>query len=702
MKLLDAQRASVYLAVGSAFAAVISSGEVPPALALAIGAAYAASFVVGERTAGRGVAAWNVGLIGALGYLALNVVTGQSDLVLAASIFLMLVALHRLYNRRSVGDYAFLHLASLLMLAAGAALSSQVVYGACFLTFAVSMGWSVTLTLLRQEIESEGVRTGAREHAAAILDDDRFVSSRLLAGLGGVAVAALVMASAVFAIFPRVSFGMIRRASLAAQRTGFTGRVELGGAGRIKDDPQVALRIRPVGGEPRTESLERYWRGTTLDRYDGRSWSDSFRGRQAVELNGAGLWALGESHASGAADEALEVSFAHRSSSGVLFTTGKPVSARWVQPEGLAPVQELPTLQRGAQGDLTFWRAKEGEVRYLLRTTPTPAAEPIRGLGTEYPPWVREHFLALPPLDPRVEALADELTKGLEPAAAAFAVEARLKSMRYTMELGGVHGDDPLATFLFDAKAGHCEYFATAMAVLLRKAGVPTRVVTGYYGGRLVESGGYYAVREGDAHAWVEVYFPTRGWVTFDPTPPHAREAQLGGAYASFQLWLDGVRTAWQTTVVSYDLDAQLKAVDGAVKLFSEATERFSAGASSPGEVPWRAILRALGALVVLASPLGWWLWRRSRRRATAEVLTRARANAARLHGALVKRLARRGLVVRPSWTPREIAAETRKLGLESSDRVSALFERYGATRFGARPFEDAELAALLVEVARL
>ena len=85
-------------------------------------------------------------------------------------------------------------------------------------------------------------------------------------------------------------------------------------------------------------------------------------------------------------------------------------------------------------------------------------------------------------------------------------------------------GPDPVADFLFNVKAGHCEYFATAMAVMLRTRGVVARVVNGFLPGEYNEAAGAYTVRQSDAHSWVEVYFPeTRSWVTFDPTPSAGR-----------------------------------------------------------------------------------------------------------------------------------------------------------------------------------
>ena len=102
----------------------------------------------------------------------------------------------------------------------------------------------------------------------------------------------------------------------------------------------------------------------------------------------------------------------------------------------------------------------------------------------------------------------------------AVAIERFLRSRyAYTLKLSGKPGDDPLAHFLFETHAGHCEYFASAMTIMLRTLGIPSREVNGFLPGEYNDLAGDYIVRASDAHSWVEVYFPGTGWVTFDPTP---------------------------------------------------------------------------------------------------------------------------------------------------------------------------------------
>ena len=110
---------------------------------------------------------------------------------------------------------------------------------------------------------------------------------------------------------------------------------------------------------------------------------------------------------------------------------------------------------------------------------------------------------------------------------------------------------DPIANFLFERKQGHCEYFASSMAVMLRTLGIPSRVVNGFRTDEFNDITGNYVVRAKDAHAWVEAYFPGYGWQTFDPTPAGNRGTPQG--WARLALYVDAMASFWRDWIVSYD-----------------------------------------------------------------------------------------------------------------------------------------------------
>src|SRR5207237_8669027 len=120
-------------------------------------------------------------------------------------------------------------------------------------------------------------------------------------------------------------------------------------------------------------------------------------------------------------------------------------------------------------------------------------------------------------------------------------------------------GPDPLADFVFNVKQGHCEYFAAALAVMLRTQGIASRVVNGFLPGEYNETAGAYTVRQSDAHSWVEVYFPqTNSWVTFDPTPSAGRTShERTGLAGIFSKYSEAIELMWFQYVVAYDKQEQ-------------------------------------------------------------------------------------------------------------------------------------------------
>jgi transglutaminase-like putative cysteine protease len=689
--LVSAQRDAAFLAAAAGLFAVLVSGELSRPVTVVVLIAFVAAYFVGERVAGQGVVAWNVGIVAALVWLGANVAIGASDIIVATSTFAVLLVIHRLFNRRGVRDYALLHLISLLMIAGGAALSAELAFGLAFLVFAVASTWSLTLTLLRAEIEEEARANQVSDGGASTLQSTRLVSPRLLGGLGGLALAALCVAALVFVLFPRVSFGLWQRRGAGGPRVGFSEQVQLGQVGRIKDDPRVAFRVRFPGAARVGDTLDTYWRGATFDTFDGHGWSDRAPSGRPLRQRRDGWYELGPR--SERAVE-LDVELVSSPESTTLFTTGLAEAVR-VLPRNVAlRVVEGPRLLLDGQGDLTYAPAQAADLRYLLRAwlEGVPRVEEPGSKGED--PALFARHVALPALDPRIGKLAARLTADRPRPEAVRAIETYLREqMRYSLE-NAPAAADPLASFLFEAREGHCEYFATAMVVLLRSSGIPARLVTGFYGGRFVKRGEYFAVRQGDAHAWVEVHFPGAGWVTFDPTPASSRAAALETSYGRLQLWLDGLQTAWRSRVVDYDLMAQIQGVQGLLSVAKEAGERLQGASQLPRlQVAGRFLAGlALPAALVAALVFAW-----SRRRAPrpeqarSESQQRARA----LYLELDRRLAKRGVQRRPAQTPRELVAELHARGLPQAPLAARIVERYLSARFGTEPLGRDEYAAL-------
>ncbi len=303
----------------------------------------------------------------------------------------------------------------------------------------------------------------------------------------------------------------------AQERGGtFGNSLTLGGERNVTDSPvfQVAT------------SQGRYWRAVAFDTYDGRSWRNT--------ADGAAEYAAGEivPVASWRARKAISQTVEALAPIGdVLF--GAPEVAQadirlkaQVRPQaGALPIPAAATAPGALPVEFTQVRAEReldhGD-RYTFVSAVTDAAiQDLEQAGVNYPPEIVDRFIQLPPeFSPQVAGLAQALTAdATTPYAKAKAIETYLRTIPYNDAIPAPPaGVDPLEYFLFDIQQGYCDYYATAMAMMLRSVGVPARAVSGYAEGIYDPEAGVYFITERDAHTWVEVFFPEYGWIEFEPT----------------------------------------------------------------------------------------------------------------------------------------------------------------------------------------
>jgi hypothetical protein len=368
----------------------------------------------------------------------------------------------------------------------------------------------------------------------------------------------------------------------------------------------------------------------------------------------------------------------------VLTPHGWPLSVDFHKPGSTRPGSQR--LYRNASGDLFYQPVDGADLGYVVIVDrEEPDVRALRGRGQRYPPWLKADLEIPSDLNPRIVALARRLGSGKDPADAAVAIERWLTTaLRYTRDLSG-NVRDPVADFLFIRRAGHCELFSSAMVLMLRSLGIPARNVTGYFGGRRSDAG-YYAVRAGDAHSWVEVYFPDVGFVRFDPTPPSSRGSRQDGLWARAVLFWDALQQRWRVFIVDYDLISQAQAARRVAQLLAQAG-RTLAGKGSTDRLRSAAIgvaaVVAAAAIVVLARHL-----RMRRRPGVMPALTAAQRRAIRLWRVARSRLRRAGFAGGRSETAAEIARR-----VPAAARVAAA---YSAARWGGSDLSAKQARALL------
>ena len=296
----------------------------------------------------------------------------------------------------------------------------------------------------------------------------------------------------------------------------------LSGGSAISEELVMTIKtgeLPPIVSQTLTTNAPRYyWRSTIYDRYVGSGWVTSAVVPQKFSPETPLIPGL----LNGYRVVHLNVEMAETEGrlfwSGILFSTDIPFTAHWrVRPPSDLFAEQSDLLQAD------IFAASSAAASYQAETyLPIPTVEDLRNASTEYPDEIRERYFLLPrSLPQRVHDLAREITDGISnPYDKTKAIESYLRT-NYTYDLNippPPEASDVADYFLFDLQKGYCDYYATAMVVLARSAGIPARFVSGYSPGSYDAPNAQYIVRELNAHSWPEVYFPDIGWIEFEPT----------------------------------------------------------------------------------------------------------------------------------------------------------------------------------------
>lgn len=675
--------------------ALVSSGELNRWITVAVVLGLVAALAIPERFQDAKPMR-HLGVIAPVGLLTFQL----SRLVLGAPVLQLAVEFAaglqvvRLATRRGAAHDQQVVVLALLHLIAGTVLGGGLTYGLCFLGFLIVAPGALVLSHLRREVEGN-YRQGARDRTGLPVDVPRILRSRRVIGKQFLlftcllSVPIFLFTAVLFVMFPRVGLSLLLLNHGRPERMiGFSDKVDLGGVGKLRSDPTIAMRVEPselAENPPLRVAL--YLRGTAFDQYDGRTWSRSITQRTPADMNGSAVRIRRPPDVLKDAKLTIDL---EPIDPPVIFMPTDAVALRLVG-RGVTVIGPTTSVLAGPEGEFKYVSVEDRGLRYevFLAGKNEPPPRPMSAAE-------RTRYLSLPPdLPPRVAELARSWTESAKtPFARAAAVEAKLRSdYRYDLDSPSGAERNPLDHFLFESKRGHCEFYSTAMAVLLRTQGIPTRNVTGFVGGTFNRFGRYYAVRQGDAHSWVEVYVEGQGWMRFDPTPPSdaAPQSEITGVLAFMRDFVEAAAQRWNRHVVGYDLKQQ-------VSLFRSVRNRYasiresSKVADSLGS-PRRAWLFAAGILLI-AGGLYW--FRRTRKSAEEEKeppkpdeLGTQRVVA--LYRSLESVLVLLGVPRPPSVPPWAHALGLEALGHPAAGEVRELTRIYIEARFGGVQLEEAE-----------
>lgn len=679
-----ANELTTYLMVIIGYGALIATGE--------MGAVHIAILTVGiiislfwdETARPLGNAIWN-GLI--LAFLAFSLVEWfflEGGFVKAVVHFLGYVQMVRLLSRTGDRDTLWMHLVSFFQLTAAAILTLSMAFLIFFFLYTVMGTWALIIFTIKREAQRAKAEVGSE-----VARPSFFVASGL------VALSIFAVAMIIFFIIPRLGAGFFGWAYRGGQHaTGFRETVNIGDVGRIKEDKTTVMRVS-IRGEI-TPRPVLYWRGNTLDTFDGKSWSSAFAGSRQIFPDSDGTFRIIDEFKGEIIEQEI---YLEPIDSTMLFAASQPASFT-LKPQGSLRLDVLGRIAGIIEHGSDFWSLPlSGPIQDRIRYWATsdiydPDPETLRQSSDYVPSSIKIGYLDLPALEPRIGELARRITAN-QPTNYDKAVAVSdylLKNYRYSLNQPQQVPDDPLAYFLFERREGHCEYFATAMAVLLRLVGVPTRLVDGFQRGEWNDVDHYYRVRQSDAHSWVEVYFDDAGWVLFDPTPSasitYNRPQNMVSRIDQF---LDTWRYRWNRYIVDYNFDDQtettLRVRDRGAQVGSRFYQYLAALVKAARmSVPRMAMVIVF--FIVLMIAVAYWL-----SRGKSALVKRAKikeripdSEARRIYMKTIGALDKRGLGRQPALTPSEHARWVIKRKGPDWRNLEEMAELFGRLRFSGNP----------------
>jgi len=473
---------------------------------------------------------------------------------LLARMILILAAV-KLLQKKSDKDWIFLYLISFFEVLLAAGLSISPLYLASFVLYLLTTICAVVAFEIRKtsrEVWKEldtGQKTVKRNEVKKISGK----TSLLRLPITSFSLLLLMIALAVpmFFTLPRVGgAGLGNSANGLSGFTGFSSSMELGAIGQLKQNDAVVMRVRLDKANEKSFG-ELHWRGVALDSFDNKTWKKSESIYVEPHKKGERDFFLID-YPTNKSDLTIQTIYLEPIDSTVLFALARPVAVQG----------NFQTLLEDSEGALEFLRPGFERATYKVYSDQNlPSQAELRVDNGSYSD-KDNHYLEIPKnLDIRIEALTRQLTENSSNRYdKAKIVESYLQNnFGYTLDLKA-SGEQPLADFLFNIREGHCEYFATAMAVMLRTQGIATRIVNGFQEGEYNETADVYVVRQKNAHSWVEVYFPEKNaWIPFDPTPFAGQNdgTTSVGILGRFDSYAEALEMFWIQYFVSFDNQEQ-------------------------------------------------------------------------------------------------------------------------------------------------
>lgn len=680
--------------VTSGYFAVVGSGylDAPTSVLTAAGLILRGLLVTGVlrfEISGRLVTAATLAYFG---FYALDYASLSGEFITATVHLVFFVTVLKILTARTSRDHVFVAAIAFSELLAASILSTN-------FTFFVFLGLFMLFAVAT--FASGEIRRSIRRPRHCARGGLRHLHWRLAALSTSAALGILVLTAGMFFLLPRTARAAFQH--FVPQRfhiPGFSNEMRLGEIGEIQQRGDAVMHVRVGPGSP---AFPQKWRGNALSYFDGQRWYNPPQAGELVRAD-AGLLTLADPPQLRRKGRriAYEV-WLNSLTSDTLFLAGIPEYLRFSAPGA--------TVIRSSTGGVRLGSGMTDGLHYGANAF----LDEIGEINDPYPGRISEGDkltnVMLHGTDARVISLAQQITQGQNSTEAkARAVQSYLQqNYKYTLELPSHTVADPLAYFLFERRKGHCEYFASAMAVMLRAINVPARVAEGFQSGVYNPLTGWYLIRASDAHAWVEAWIDGRGWTTFDPTPP-AADVPLMSLWTRLGFYIDAAETFWHEWVLNYDLERQLVLASNVevssrglwLRWFDAIRSQLASGTAAAGALAKRYGVGAVLAVVVLL--LVWILaprfreWRNARRRLRQAGRGAAVASDATLLYTRMLGLLRRRGIEKTFWTtPAEFSGQLP--ASEIARLVAEFTSAYNDLRFGGNGASAPRMIALLEKI---
>jgi len=727
---------------GIGFAMLLLAGQISPLAAILFGIAYAMAFH--PRFFMHGI--FSAAQVNSLSWFYLPVFLGDmffgSHSFVSATLHLILaMLLLKIYQEKADRDYFQIILLTFLLVLAASSLTINFSFFLGFLLFLLTCLAALITFEIRRNLRSQGqtdnkirlgpARTPLPTKGASSYSEmqpldgrdsplprpagsqcnfplaEQSKAGRAIFLLSFLSMAAITAGSTLFFFaLPRFGTGYFSRVqNRFSALSGFNDQIRLGGIGRIQLDTSVVMRIQVLEGK--RLSPETRWRGVALDYFDGRSWMKRVRAKP-VYFPSSRQFSIQEPLGPG--EKISYQVLMEPGDTNYIFTLRQIIRLEGklfplvYDPADQSLLARPHANQRlGYRGD--SWREKG----------PVPPEKQIP-LSNLY----QAQYLQLPSLDNRIPALARQVAGTGDSAAQAVRIEQYFqKNFTYSLDAADLDRPQPLPAFLFESRKGHCEYFATAMAVLLRTLGIPSRVVNGFQPGEFNEVAEDYIIRGSDAHSWVEAFLPERGWQPFDPTPGSTIPPQRSAVFKALYSYWDALELFWGQWILPYDdvLQASLFSDLQSLSLRwgHQGRNFFQERLKNGGQSLWDQLRKATthfnrhwilwAVLLVLASLIVWgffflrrfFSWRIFLVRSQTQFGT---SRAIQIYRKMLYILRKKGKLKPPELTPREFSESIPEPELKAL--VTSLTTLYNQIRFSKMPASMSQMQSACRQLQNL